>query len=201
MTQLLREVERRATLDRQAFIWRSIRASQAVQEALLAQDVALVAIAEALASALAAGRTVFAFGNGGSAAQAQHLVGELVGRLETHRPALALGTDPTALTALANDFGYCSVFRRQITALGRPGDVAVALSTCGSSTSTFEGVAAARARGLVTVALTGAPGGPLADVVDLCLQVPTDETARIEEAHLLAIHLIRGLVDRILLES
>jgi D-sedoheptulose 7-phosphate isomerase len=182
-------------------IERSIEASITVQSTLHQQIQRLLEIAERLAAALRADHKVLAFGNGGSAAQAQHLAGELVGRFQQERPALAamaLTTDPTVLTALGNDYGYPLTFRRQVEALGRPGDVAVALSTSGNSPNILEAIEEARLRGLFTIGLTGQPGGRLAELVDLCLRVPSSATPRIQEAHLLIIHLVCEQLETLL---
>jgi D-sedoheptulose 7-phosphate isomerase len=182
-------------------IERSIEASIALQSALLEQTQRVREIAERLATALRAGHKMLAFGNGGSAAQAQHLAVELLGRFQRERPALAamaLNTDSTVLTALSNDYGYPLTFRRQVEALGRPGDVAVALSTSGNSPNVLEAIEEARLRGLLTIGLTGQPGGRLAELVDLCLRVPSTSTPRIQEAHLLIIHVVCEQVETIL---
>jgi D-sedoheptulose 7-phosphate isomerase len=153
---------------------------------------------EMLVSALRSGKKVLAFGNGGSAADAQHFAAELVNRYRSDRPALAalaLTTDSSALTSIANDSDYSEVFRRQIEALGAPGDVALAISTSGNSPSVLLGVEAAKARGLATLALAGRDGGKLAPMVDLSLTVPHRETARIQEVHGLLIHVLCEIVD------
>ena len=148
------------------------------------------AAGKALVAALRAGHKVLTFGNGGSATQASHFAGELIGRfLKTRRPlpALALVSDPGSITCIANDFGYEAVFERQVAALALTGDVAVGLSTSGKSTNVCRALAAARARGAVTVALTGSAGlvGATADHV---LRVPSNVTAHIQEVHLMLIH-------------
>jgi D-sedoheptulose 7-phosphate isomerase len=182
-------------------IHQAIQASITAQHALLGQSKLLLQIAEHIAAALHAGHKVLAFGNGGSAAQAQHLVGELVGRFGRERRALAavaLGADPTVLTALANDYGYSAVFQRQLEALGDPGDVAVALSTSGMSPNVVQALQTARTFGLLIIGFTGDSGGRIAESADFCLQVASTETARIQEAHLLAIHVVCEQVEEIL---
>ena len=142
--------------------------------------------------------TVFACGNGGSASDAQHLVGELVGRFRAERRALgamALGTDPATLTAVANDYGYERVFARQLEALARPGDLLVAISTSGNSPNVLAAVAAARARELSIIALTGAGGGRLGALADVWLEAPSRVVARIQEVHGLCIHALCEAVD------
>jgi D-sedoheptulose 7-phosphate isomerase len=151
-----------------------------------------------LVSALSSGKKVLAFGNGGSAADAQHFAAELVNRFRLDRPALAaiaLTTDTSILTSIANDSDFESVFSRQVEALGAPGDVAVAVSTSGGSPNVLKAVEVARARGLKTLGLAGRDGGKLAKLVDLCLTVPHRETARIQEVHGLLIHLFCEMID------
>ena len=159
---------------------------------------AVAATAAAIVTALAAGGTVLVFGNGGSAADAQHVVAELVGRFVKNRrawPAVALTTDTSILTAVGNDFGFDQVFARQLEALGRPGDVAVAITTSGDSPNVLRALEAARARGLVTVALTGKSGGAAGQLAAIHINVPETVTARIQEAHTTMLHLVCQLVD------
>lgn len=151
-----------------------------------------------LVLALSSGKKVLAFGNGGSAADSQHFAAELVNRFRFDRPALpaiALTTDTSILTSIANDSDYESVFSRQMEALGAPGDVAVAISTSGGSPNVLKAVDVARARGLNTLGLAGRDGGKLVKMVDLCLTVPHRETARIQEVHALLIHLFCEMID------
>jgi D-sedoheptulose 7-phosphate isomerase len=145
-----------------------------------------------------AGGKVLVFGNGGSAADAQHTAAELVGRLARDRAAIAaiaLSTDTSILTAVANDYGYERVFARQIEALGRGGDVALAISTSGASANVLAGVAAARAAGLVVVALSGRDGGPLGAAADIHVNVPEQDTARVQEVHRTLLHVLCELVE------
>ena len=165
--------------------------------AALADDAALQdAIARAAAlwvRTLRDGGKILFVGNGGSAADAQHLAGELVGRfLKDRAPlaAMALTVNTSILTALANDFGGEYLFARQVAALGRPGDLLVALTTSGASPNILAALRAAREGGLQTMALTGRSGGPAADLCDLVLAVPSDETPRIQEAHILIGHIL-----------
>ncbi len=163
-----------------------------------AQASFLLALGSRLAERLSAGARLLAFGNGGSAADAQHFVAELVVRLEQPRralPAIALTTDSSILTAAANDFGYESVFRRQLEAHGRPGDVALAISTSGCSRNVVEAARAARALGLHTVGLTGNGGGALAGLVHDLVDVPHRDTQRIQEVHGMVLHLLAELID------
>jgi D-sedoheptulose 7-phosphate isomerase len=158
----------------------------------------LLEVGRSMARSVAAGGRVLAFGNGGSAADAQHLAGELVGRYLRDRAALsaiALTTDPSVITAVANDMGYESVFRRQVEAHGRTGDVAVGISTSGRSPNVLQALAAARERGLVTVALTGGGGGLLPGRVDYLIDVPTTATPRIQEVHGMVVHLLCEIVE------
>jgi D-sedoheptulose 7-phosphate isomerase len=155
--------------------------------------------AQMVIDALGAGGKVLLFGNGGSAADAQHVAAELVGRLRRERRALAaiaLTTDTSALTAIANDYGYDEVFARQVRGLGRQGDVAVAISTSGNSPGILKAVAACRELGVRTIGLTGGSGGKLAGVVDCALVVSsTTDTQRIQETHILIGHVLCELVD------
>ncbi len=159
----------------------------------------LVQAIDAIATALRRGNQLLLFGNGGSAADAQHIAAEFVNRFKIERrplPALALTTDTSALTSIANDYGYAQVFSRQIRALGRKGDVAVAISTSGNSPSVLRGIAACRRLGTFTIAFTGGSGGKLATAADLVLCASgTTETARIQETHILAGHVICEQVD------
>ena len=153
---------------------------------------------EALEAAFGRGGKALLFGNGGSAADAQHFAAELVGRFQrvrAARPALALSTDTSVLTAIANDEGYGRVFARQIEALGAPGDVAVAISTSGASPNVLAALTAARERGLATVALTGKDGGPVGAAADIHVNVPHASAARVQEVHRTLMHAICELVE------
>jgi len=154
--------------------------------------------AVAIGDALATGHKLLAFGNGGSATDAQHFCGELVVRFQTHRRALAaiaLVSDSAVLTACANDYSYREIFARQIEALGQPGDVAFALSTSGSSPNVIRALEVARERGLVAILMTGPHPGPAREFCDLVVAAPGDSTARIQEMHLAGYHLIAELLD------
>ena len=155
---------------------------------------------QALAAAARAGRKILVFGNGGSAAEAQHFVAELVNGLSRRdaRPvaAVALTTDTSALTAIGNDRGFDFVFSRQIEALGSSGDVAIALTTSGASANVLEGLKAARAKGLVTIALTGDNPSRMAPLADHLLDVPSRSTPRIQEAHLFILHFLADLLEK-----
>jgi D-sedoheptulose 7-phosphate isomerase len=137
-------------------------------------------------------------GNGGSAADAQHIAGELVSRFNFDRPglsAIALSTDTSILTCIGNDYGFERVFARQIEALGRPGDVFVGISTSGNSPNILAALEAARKKGLTTVGLTGRKGGQMPDLCTHILRAPTDATPRIQECHLATYHLLCGVVE------
>jgi D-sedoheptulose 7-phosphate isomerase len=156
------------------------------------------AIAERVVGCLRAGGKVIFFGNGGSSMDAGHLAAELVGRFYRDRPALAAISLPDAtatMTAVGNDYGYDEVFARQVAGLGRPGDVAIGLSTSGNSPNVVRALETARDLGLVAVAITGAAGGKSADVADLALRVPTEDTPRVQEACLHLGHTICELVE------
>ena len=184
-----------------------VAAVKAVVDACIAvherlRDENLQPVADAAAAILAAsngGGKVLVFGNGGSAADAQHLATDLVGRFQRERRALAavaLTADSSLLTAIANDYAFDRVFVRQIEALGVRGDVAVGISTSGRSSSVVEGLRAARARELRTIALTGRDGGPAGALADIHINVPDPSTARVQEAHRTLIHAICELVER-----
>ncbi len=148
--------------------------------------------------ALNQGHKILFFGNGGSAADSQHLAAELVGRVRINRralPALALTTDTSALTALANDFGFETVFSRQIEALGAAGDIAFAISTSGNSPNVLAAVKTAKAMGLTTMGLTGRDGGALKSAVDVAVVIPAELTSRIQEAHITVTHILCELVE------
>ncbi len=148
---------------------------------------------DCMGECLRSGHKILVFGNGGSASQAQHFASELVNRFLQERPALAalaLTTDTSALTSIANDADYEQVFSRQVEALGSPGDVALGLSTSGNSPNVLKALGKAKEMGLVTVALTGRAGGLLVDLADYLLDVPSDATPRIQEIHLLLLHLM-----------
>lgn len=162
------------------------------------QAESLVALADVIADRVRKGGKVLVFGNGGSAADAQHFAGELVGRFTKEGPpiaALALTTDTSIMTAVGNDYGYEHVFRRQLEAHARPLDVAVAISTSGNSRNVLEAVHVAKTRGLLTVGMTGQGGGKLAALVDHLFAVPSTETPRIQETHHLMNHILCELLE------
>jgi len=158
----------------------------------------LLDLGQRVAARLLAGGRLLAFGNGGSAADAQHFAAELVVRLRHERRALsaiALTTDPSIVTAVANDLGWAAGYRRQVEAHGRPGDVAFGITTSGRSPNVIEGLRAARQRGLVTVGLTGNGGGKLPGLVQHLLDVPHADTQRIQEVHGMVIHVLCQIVE------
>lgn len=155
-------------------------------------------IANLMVDCLQAAGCIFWAGNGGSAADCQHLAAELVGRFQRERKglaAVALTTDSSILTSVGNDYGFDRVFARQVEALCRSGDLLIAISTSGNSENLLQAVHAARDRGVRTAALSGRDGGQLAGLADLCLVVPSGNTARIQEAHILVGHILCDLVE------
>ncbi|UCG86485.1 MAG: D-sedoheptulose 7-phosphate isomerase [Gemmatimonadota bacterium] len=161
----------------------------------------LASVAATIVEAYRTGNKLLLFGNGGSAADAQHIAAELVGRFyERRRPlaAVALNANTCSVTSVANDFSFGEVFEREIQALGQPGDVAIGISTSGSSANVVRALDAAKAQGLVTVAFTGVSGGGLKGSVDHCLRVPSDDIARVQEGHITAGHIICELVENAL---
>ena len=175
----------------------SCRVKQSFSEELLAR---VEKFAVRAAEALAGGRKLVFFGNGGSAADAQHLAAELVVRLHADRPglpALALTANTSVLTAAANDYGFEQIFSRQIESLVERGDILVAISTSGKSPNIVRGVEAGARRGALRVALTGETGGALADKVDLLLNVPSRDAQRIQEAHITIGHIACSLIEEI----
>jgi D-sedoheptulose 7-phosphate isomerase len=180
-------------------IVREIQESIAVKEQLADGSPQLIAdAAQMIITSMQSGGKLMVFGNGGSAADAQHLSAELVGRYRQNRqalPAIALTTDSSALTSISNDYGFDTVFSRQLEGLGRSGDVALAISTSGNSSNVLRAVSLAKKLSISTIALTGKTGGKLRSQVDICLTVPSDSTPRIQEAHSLIIHILSGIVE------
>ncbi len=181
-----------------AHVVRVLREAAAAHERHVVNANAIVEVAIAMAGALGQGRTVFAFGNGGSAADAQHFAAELVGHYEQERRALsaiALSTDTSILTAVGNDYGYDRVFARQIEANGRPGDVALGISTSGNSPNVLRALEAARDRGMLTVALTGS-SGEAGRIAKFHLGVAEARTPRVQEVHITVLHILCELVEK-----
>ena len=159
---------------------------------------AIAELADRLTDALARGGKLLVFGNGGSAADAQHFAGELLGRFRDTRrplPAIALTTDPSVVTCIANDFSYDDLFARQVAALARPEDVVIGITTSGRSENVVRGLRAAQERGALVVAWTGADPGPAGEAATMVLAVPSATTARIQEIHTLAMHAICVTID------
>lgn len=180
---------------------RRIEESVAVKRALLEHAATIAAIAGALTDALRAGNKLIFAGNGGSAADAMHLAAELVGRFRMDRaplPAISLSDNVSAVTAIGNDYAYADTFVRQLRGLGQRGDVLVALSTSGTSANVVAAAEAARELGIRVVGFTGEGGGRLAELSDLCLRVPSGDTARIQEGYMLAAHTACELVEHAL---
>ncbi len=182
-------------------VGQSIEASIATKQSLLRNSDALLTIAsvsEILVGVVQQGNKILLFGNGGSAADAQHIAAELVGRFAFERPALpalALSVNSSCVTAIGNDYGFDQVFSRQLEALARPGDAAIGISTSGNSANVLRGMTTAHTLGLYTIGLTGCLGGSLKDIVDHCICVPSNDTPRIQECHILIGHIISELVE------
>jgi len=180
----------------------AIAASIAAKQRLLAdgQIVSTLArVSQILVEALRNGNKLMVFGNGGSAADAQHIAAEFVGRFAFNRPALpalALSVNTSCVTAIGNDYGFDLVFARQVEALARPGDVAVGISTSGNSPNVIRGLEAAGGIGLHTVGFSGAAGGKLKQIADFCLCAPSEETPRIQECHILMGHILSEIAER-----
>lgn len=175
-----------------------LRESSDTLRLLIRETPAIEKAARILIKALGRGRKVLAFGNGGSAADAQHLTAELSGRFEKERrglPAVALTTNPSAVTAIANDYSYDDIFARQLQGLVQKGDVVVAISTSGNSANVIAGVKEAKKAGAVVIAWTGKGGGSLKALADVCLDVPSQRTARIQEGHLAILHTLCALIE------
>jgi D-sedoheptulose 7-phosphate isomerase len=194
---------------------RTVPAEQAIRDAiqesievktkLLRQHVAIIAhLSETLISALRAGKKLVLFGNGGSAADAQHVAAELVNRFQIDRDAfaaIALTTDTSILTSAANDFDFDQIFSRQVRALVQEGDVVVGISTSGSSPNVVNGVIAAKNKEAITAGFVGHSGGELKDLVDICCHVPSNSTARIQEAQITIWHAVVEVVERELFDG
>ena len=187
--------------DFEPLVRQRIEESVAVKQALLEDPQligAVVEVARDLSAALRGGHRLFLFGNGGSAADAEHIAAELVGRYRLERrglPVYALTANTSSLTAIGNDYSFDAVFARQLEALGARGDVAVAISTSGNSRNILSAIETARAKGLVSVGLTGRGGGQLKGLVDRCICVPSEETPRVQEAHILIGHLLCEMIE------
>jgi D-sedoheptulose 7-phosphate isomerase len=181
-----------------------IRDCASVTQSLLESNsylTAVVAVAEAMTQCLRSGKKILFFGNGGSAADAQHLAAELSGRFLRERPSLsgwALTTNSSVLTAVGNDYSFDDVFARQIHGIGSRDDIAFAITTSGNSPNILRAVDVARDKKLVTVGLTGRTGGKVRSAVDHCICIPSDQTPRIQEAHILTGHILCELIEETL---
>jgi D-sedoheptulose 7-phosphate isomerase len=186
-------------------IQKALRESIGVKENFIKENTTKITFfAEKIALALTSDRKLLLCGNGGSAADAQHIAAEFINRYELERPplpAIALTTDTSILTSVGNDYSFNEIFSKQVKALGVEGDVLLAISTSGNSTNVIEAVKAAKRLGIFTVGLTGGEGGQLANLVDLSLVVESSVTARIQETHILVGHIICELVDYILFQQ
>lgn len=154
--------------------------------------------AKAIISSLKSGGKLFIFGNGGSASDSQHIAAELVGRFKKTRqalPAIALTSNTSALTAIANDYGYEQLFARQLESLGKKGDVALAISTSGNSKNVLLGVAKARKMGIATISLTGCSGGKMRNKCDIAIDLDSTDTPRVQESHITVAHIICELIE------
>jgi len=178
-----------------------VRQSIEIQQAILEDEHLLELLNEAASACLRAlkrGAKLVFFGNGGSAADAQHLAAELTGRYLLERrplPAIALTTNTSCLTAIGNDYSYDQVFARQIEALGNKADIAIGISTSGHSKNVIQALRKAKEKGLTTVGLTASTGGELRHVADYCLRIPSEETPRIQEAHILLGHILCEIIE------
>lgn len=184
------------------YIKDQIRASFTIKQAILADDALVVLIKEVALKTIevyTSGHKVLLAGNGGSAADAQHLAGELVNRLYFDRPglpALALTTDTSVITAIGNDSSYTEVFARQIQSMGVPGDLFIGISTSGNSANIVQAFNECKAKGIITVGLTGQGNHKVDQLVDYCIKVPSSETPRIQESHILIGHIICAIVEK-----
>ncbi len=181
-------------------IEKELRESIDVKQSLLAGSISTIEeMARITVRCLRSGNTVYLIGNGGSAADAQHIAGEMVGRFERDRkalPVLALTTDTSVITAIANDYGYDRCFERQVEAFVKDGDMVIGISTSGNSEGILRAIRRAREKGAVTMGLTGQDGGDLKGLVDVCLQVPSQNTPRIQECHAMVGHILCSIVEK-----
>lgn len=180
-------------------IAKQIKESIRIKEGIIPLAEDIVKIGEIMAESLARGNKILVAGNGGSATDAQHLAGELVGRFKKERkalPCIALTTDASILTALSNDYDFSTVFQRQVEALGKPGDIFLGISTSGNSENIINAVSAAKAAGMKIVLLLGRNGGRLKTQSEHALVVPSDETPRVQESHILIIHILCDYIEQ-----
>jgi D-sedoheptulose 7-phosphate isomerase len=190
-----------ATVSAESLVIENITGSLAVKQAMLGDPAlvrGIVEAAEMILFSLRGGNRLYLMGNGGSAADAQHIAAEFVGRYRLERrgmPAMALAANTSSITAIGNDFGFEDVFARQVEAFARPGDILLGISTSGNSNNIRRAMLLAGAFKTKTIAFTGQSGGKLKNVVDLCLRIPSDDTPRIQEAHILMGHTISEIVE------
>lgn len=173
-----------------------LRVIQSVEEDLVPQ---IAAVADLLADALSNGKKLLVMGNGGSAADAQHFVAEMVGRFKMERralPAVALTTDTSIITAIGNDYGFEDIFSRQVEGLALPGDVVIGISTSGSSKNVYKALLLADELGCRTIGILGKDGGTIAEIVDVHLTVKSDDTPRVQEGHITIIHILCDLIEK-----
>ena len=186
-------------------IGKIIRDSLEVKEKLLKENLGvIVKVTEAVIAAYKKNKKVIVFGNGGSAADSQHLAAELVVRFEQNRRSLdcvALTTNTSAITAIGNDFGFEQIFAKQVESMVKEGDIAIGISTSGNSLNVLAGIEQAKKQKALTIVWTGNTGGKLKKTADLCVCVPSDNTARIQEGHILIIHIISKLVEEELFKA
>jgi D-sedoheptulose 7-phosphate isomerase len=191
----------------QAMVRERLQSAIAVKNVLLLDENyqrSVIRVAMRVAEAVSSGGKVIFFGNGGSAADAQHLAAEFTGRFLKERPALpalALSVNSSSLTAIGNDYGFDLVFARQMEALGRGGDVAIGISTSGNSPNVIRALEVAKSKSVYTVSLTGKSGGKLKDIADCTICIPSEETPRIQECHILTGHLICEVVEQALFKT
>lgn len=184
--------------DISATIQKSIKDHETAVRGVSDGETVIAAMVQKISASLKAGGTLILCGNGGSATDAEHVAGEFLGRYKKERhawPAIALPSHTAALTAIGNDYGYGEVFARQVQAFGKKDDVVVGISTSGNSKNVLGAMHAARERGCVTIGVTGKSGGALAGVVDICFRAGSDDTPRVQEAHILMWHIVCELVD------
>jgi D-sedoheptulose 7-phosphate isomerase len=180
-------------------IIKTFKESSRVKDIFINENLSkMVNVIEAITLALKAGNKIMIFGNGGSAADAQHIAAEFVNRFMIERPplpAIALTTDTSVITSIGNDYDFSEIFSKQIRAIGQQGDIAWGISTSGNSVNVLKGLEMAKKKGLVTIAFTGKDGGDIAKMADFPINVPSNSTARIQETHITACHVICEMVD------
>jgi len=181
------------------YIIKTFKESSRVKDTFINENLnKLVNVIDSIINALQAGHKILIFGNGGSAADAQHIAAEFINRFNIERPplpAIALTTDTSVITSISNDYDFSEIFSKQIRAVGQPGDIAWGISTSGNSSNVLRGLEIAKKLGLITIAFTGKDGGEIAKMVDFSIHVSSSNTARIQETHITAGHVICEMVD------